>query len=74
MSIYEDGIPMQTETQISLRFIEKCQISIEKPNFEKNSKFGLTSFSKVVRNGTITKNRSQTPHDSIENTGSTKDS
>ena len=49
-------------------FVEKSPLLIEMPNFEKNSKFGLTSFIKVVENGTITKNRSQTPHDSIENT------
>ena len=34
----------------------------------KNAVFGHTSFIKVVINGTITNNRSQTPHDSIENT------
>ena len=35
----------------------------------KKSRFGHTSFIKVVINGTITNNRSKTPHDSIENTG-----
>ena len=34
----------------------------------KKSRFGHTSFIKVVINGTITNNRSKTPHDSIENT------
>ena len=33
----------------------------------KNAVFGHTSFIKVVINGTITNNRSKTPHDSIEN-------
>ena len=39
------------------------------PLWEKKSRFGHTSFIKVVINGTITNNRSKTPHDSIENTG-----
>ena len=34
----------------------------------KNAVFGHTSFIKVVINGRIANNRSQTPHDSIENT------
>ena len=43
--------------------IEKSPLSIEMPNFEKNSKFGLTSFIKWLENGTITNNRSKTYHE-----------
>ena len=48
---------------MSVIFIKKMH------HFGKNSRFGHTSFIKVVINGTITNNRSQTPHDGIENAG-----
>ena len=44
-------------------FYKKCT------TLGKNSRFGHTSFIKVVRNGTITNNRSQTPHEGFLKAG-----
>ena len=53
----------------NIQKLKKNQAGPQKcTSLEKNSRFGHTSFIKVVINGTITNNRSQTPHDSIENT------